>query len=159
MCMHMSVCEYICVCHVYCTYHFPLTSLPFVHSFIHSFINIVCVCVICFYYHMRVYIYIYTHTVHHVVRDTFIHSLLCSFKQKGAAGAYYSPAPLDGSRPATFYCNLQNVCVCVCLCVCVFVFVCACVCDPFSLCFSLFSLPHAYTHSLTYSLSSPNTHI
>jgi uncharacterized protein (DUF885 family) len=31
------------------------------------------------------------------------------FKENGAPGAYYRPAPLDGSRPGVFYANLRNV--------------------------------------------------
>ena len=32
-----------------------------------------------------------------------------AFKEDGAPGAYYRPAPLDGSRPGVFYANLRNV--------------------------------------------------
>lgn len=31
------------------------------------------------------------------------------FKEDGAPGAYYSPPPLDGSRPGVFYANLRDV--------------------------------------------------
>ncbi len=32
-----------------------------------------------------------------------------SFKEDGAAGAYYRPGPMDDSRPGVFYANLRNV--------------------------------------------------
>jgi uncharacterized protein (DUF885 family) len=32
-----------------------------------------------------------------------------SFKEAGAAGAYYQPPPLDGSRPGIFFANLRSV--------------------------------------------------
>ncbi len=31
-----------------------------------------------------------------------------AFKESGAAGAYYMPAPLDGSKPGVFYANLRS---------------------------------------------------
>ncbi len=32
-----------------------------------------------------------------------------AFREEGAAGAYYWPAPFDGSKPATFFVNLRDV--------------------------------------------------